>query len=730
MKIEMSRSHSTGCRVLGMAFLLLCAASTEVCGEMQAASRDRHNLEVRLKLEERTLWGRDEIVFGSPTQGVIVLDLSPRAQVRSVIVGGDKASYTFDSGRLIVSLPLTEDSPPKSLTVSYEAVFDDPVPDDPVSFDNPGFGVTGSLVPQGAFLLAGSGWYPHIQDRQAIIHLEVSAPRGIYAVTAGRLVRHEDQENSSLSLWDIDPPAEGLALSAGPYVIHSSVGGKIPVYTYFFPQTTHLSQRYIEAAVAHIELYESLLGPYPFPKFAIVENFFPTGYGFPSYTLLGTSVLQLPFIPDTSLRHEVAHGWWGNGVLVEGSSGNWCEGLTTYVADYLSQERKSTEEGLKYRHQILQDYAALAASGEDLPLSRFLGRMSPATQAVGYGKAAFVFHMIRQRIGDEPFWQSLRQIYRQRLFRETSWEDFRKAFVESGHWNSNESRRFFDQWVQRSGAPTLELRNVRRTELEGEWRVEGTVSQSSPPYELKIPLHLETTSGVMKQIISLNSGTAHFSFRSSDFPERLIADPDVNVFRRLLPEEMPGTVNRVKGSKELIAVLADSADPLAESIFRLLLTSLNQEAIPIRRETEVKPSALEKRDVIFWGTPQPGTRKLMLPSLPHSLSLSAEGMACDGMSPETSGDTVFAVFTDPARKGHITALFYPVSGTPRESIEAAARKVTHYGKYSLLTFAAGTNVGKTVWATSESPLIETFEENRDERSACTAFRALLPFLAR
>ena len=102
----------------------------------------------------------------------------------------------------------------------------------------------------------------------------------------------------------------------------------------------------------HIDRYEALHGPYPFEKFAVVENFFPTGYGFPSFTLLGSRVLRLPFIPDTSLRHEVAHCWWGNGVFVDAAGGNWCEGLTTYVADYLAKEEHSFEEarGLSSAH--------------------------------------------------------------------------------------------------------------------------------------------------------------------------------------------------------------------------------------------------------------------------------------------------------------------------------------------------------------------------------------------
>ena len=82
-------------------------------------------------------------------------------------------------------------------------------------------------------------------------------------------------------------------------------------------------------------------------------------------------MLRLPFILATSLPHEVAHCWWGNGVLVDWARGNWCEGLTSYVADYLSRERESAEAGREYRFQALRNFAALAGGEEDFPLSRF-----------------------------------------------------------------------------------------------------------------------------------------------------------------------------------------------------------------------------------------------------------------------------------------------------------------------------------------------------------------------
>ena len=128
----------------------------------------------------------------------------------------------------------------------------------------------------------------------------------------------------------IEPLAEAFGTENG-----------ITAATYLFFENRQLSPRYLQATQHYLKRYTNLFGDYPFDGFAVVENFFPTGYGFPSFTLLGSRVLRLPFIPDTSLRHEVAHCWWGNGVFVDPAEGNWCEGLTTYMADYLSKEEHS-----------------------------------------------------------------------------------------------------------------------------------------------------------------------------------------------------------------------------------------------------------------------------------------------------------------------------------------------------------------------------------------------------
>ena len=69
------------------------------------------------------------------------------------------------------------------------------------------------------------------------------------------------------------------------------------------------------AGAQYLAMYDQLIGPYPYPKLALVENFWETGYGMPSFTLLGPTVLRFPFILRSSWPHEILHNWWGNGVF-------------------------------------------------------------------------------------------------------------------------------------------------------------------------------------------------------------------------------------------------------------------------------------------------------------------------------------------------------------------------------------------------------------------------------
>ena len=670
-----------------------------------AAAGVSHELTVRLEPEKHLLIGADEIVLSGKAASPIAFFLSPRAEIRRLTVDGEPAGYRFHRGRVRVTGPRTDTGGPVRLRVEYAAVFDDPYPEAPANTDNPGFGVTGIVGEKGAFILSGAGWYPSFAVAERRFSITVDAPEGVSAVTAGRSAGRKTENGRTLSRWEVDRAAEGLALSAARYVVTEETADGIQVATYFTPETQPLSGRYLAAVKRYLKMYTDLFGPYPFEKFAVVENFFPTGYGFPSYTLMGGVVLRLPFIVDVSLGHEIAHCWWGNGVRVDYASGNWSEGLTTYVADYRYKENESPAAAEAYRRQWLRNYAALVDEQSDFPLSEFVGRTDRVTKVVGYDKSAMVFHMLRQILGEAAFWGGLRDVYEQKLFERASWEDFRIAFERrAGHGPCCTLEDFFNQWVNGSGAPQLALEDVARKRTENGWQIAGAVIQrQQTPFDLPATLAVDTESGPATQVVSLHGRRTPFSLDTGGRPSAVTLDPDANVFRRLFPQEIPASVNAIKGADSIAVVVSKAAGPAGLRTAQMLVRALGLSRARVVQEADFQTAGAGGESRLYVGFP---ANPSVLPDAGTTVTLLPDRFSAAGRAFSGPTDTFFGVFKDPRFPGAVVGILYPVH--PQFG-PLVARKVTHYGKYSYLAFEQGQNAAKGIWPVTDSPLIVQWE---------------------
>jgi hypothetical protein len=281
-------------------------------------------------------------------------------------------------------------------------------------------------------------------------------PSGFEAISeADEVSMKEDTDNSRAFLFVFQHQLRKLTLVAGRYQVELERRGDIEIVTYFFAKDSGLSKKYREFTGKYLDMYEKYLGKYPYRRFAVVENLLSAGYSFPTFTLLGKDILRMPFMPETSLGHEVLHQWFGNLVYVDDKSGNWSEGLTTYLADHRYDELK--DKGWDYRKQILISFASYVTPEKDFPLRSFTGREDRASSAIGYGKSAMVFHMLRRIVGEEIFFSSLRKFVEKNRFKVASWADIRDVF-ESGY--DKDLEWFFKQWVDESGLPELEIENL------------------------------------------------------------------------------------------------------------------------------------------------------------------------------------------------------------------------------------------------------------------------------
>ena len=678
--------------------ILSCAVVSQAAG-LSAA----HHIQIELMPGAKKLIGQNDITIKPNGTESLEFRLSERATRIEVQINKNPRNFDFENGRLRLMLKPHERFAELQITIHYAANFDDPVPVQPINMDNPGFGVTATISEKGSFLLAGAGWYPELVNSSANYRVTVTAPSGLIAVTAGRSLGHRIKNGKTVSDWEVNYPVEGLSLSVARYVVEEKSVGDVTVATYLLPQNRHLAAAYLAATAGYLSLYSDLFGAYPFQKFAVVENFFPTGYGFPSYTLMGGRVLQLPFIVGTSLGHEIAHCWWGNGVYVDATQGNWSEGLTTYVADYRFKEMKSREAARDHRRQWLRNYSTLVAPQNDFALDRFQSRYDPVTRTIGYDKGAMVFHMIRRNLGEEAFWGALRDIYRNRLFRRTSWSDLQDAFETRGKRSLQE---FFDQWVYRRGAPRFSLAGVRAEHTGSIWNVKGQIIQRWPYFSFPLGLALKTRKQTAVQKIFVSGRAVSFELSSDYRPQKLIADPEDDIFRRLSPSEIPPAVNALKSSPSVMTVLSEKLDPELKKAAGLLALSLGLKHNEFVTESELDRQMLAENDILVIGLP---SRKDLLQKMPARVTIQSDSFSLNEKVYEKPFGTFFGVFEHPVAANRIAALFMPLS--PQHA-DVVARKITHYGKYSYLAFQSGKNLDKGIWPAETSPLVYEWDQGK------------------
>ena len=686
------------CRVLAL-FILLSAVTAQAAPLEQVV--ERQEVSVTLMPESHSLSGESTIIFAAPT-GQVTLRLSAAASVDAVAINGRKVAFSFADGLLTLELPRIGQEM-TSVKVSYRASFNDQVANRPGAGEDPSYGVTGTITEEGTFLGDAADWYP--VPRQTPVHrsLRIAAPAGTEGISYGKRVSRETSGGVTRSVWEESRPVGVLSLCAGPFRIEERRFGGVDLYSYLYADDAELSARYLDAAAKYLKFYSDLLGPYPFEKFALVENFFPTGYGFPSFTLLGGSVIRLPFIVDTSFPHEIVHSWWGNGVQVDLSQGNWSEGLASYLADYFLKERRSPVEARDYRRQLLIDYASLVSPADDFPLSAFLSRSDPASRAIGYGKGAMLFHMVRSLVGDRAFFAALREVCRDHIYRSASWSDFSRAFSRS---SGRDLSSFMEQWLTRKGGPGLTLTGVTSLREAGGWKVSGTVLQTAPFYQLQLPLRLETSAGKVDDLLPLAGERTRFSIATAKLPKRLLLDPDAQLFRILSAKEIPATVNSIKGANGLVGVVTENCRASAET-FRGLLESLSRGGAKVIKESELKRMATGGSDLLFCGTPRD---RSLLPRLPEGIEADASKFSVNGVQYAAPDGLLFMVLPFSENQRRVAAIFQPLS---QAAAERYAAKITHYGKYGYLVFADGANRQKGTAPPTESDAVVVFQPGAD-----------------
>lgn len=584
---------------------------------------------------------------------------------------------------------------PATLKVTYEGIVRNDLTAPKEEYQR-GFRETpGTIAAEGVYLAGSTFWIPSFDEALVSFRMAVQVPAGWQVVSQGD---GSARDGKGVARWDSKGPVDEVYLVGGPLHAYRDRAGDVETLAFLREKDDALAAKYLAATAQYLEMYRGLIGPYPYGKFALVENFWETGYGMASFTLLGPQVIRFPFILTSSYPHEILHNWWGNSVFVDYARGNWCEGLTAYLADHLIQEQRG--KGEEYRRGTLQKYLSYVRDGRDFPLTEFRGRESAATEAIGYGKSLMGFHMVRRHLGDATFRKVLARFYADFRGHRATFDDFRKAAETVA---GKPLAALFDPWVTRAGAAELVL-GPATVERDGEkWKVSGTVRQvqKDAPFALEVPLAVTTEKGAVRQVVPLEGAEARFEVLTDSEPLGLAADPQFDLFRKLDPREIPPSIGQLFGESRLLVVLPSGLSSEADAAWRALMKGWETPTLALEVTTDADLKELPAdRGVWLVGR---GNRFAALFARQQGLALGESEVAALGEKVALGGHTFVFVARHP---GNASKAVGWIHGEPLGALPGLGRKLPHYGKYSYVGFdgTEPVNVLKGQWPETDSPL--------------------------
>lgn len=561
----------------------------------------------------------------------------------------------------------------------------------------------GLIETRGAYLAGATYWYPTVNDSLLTYDIQIKLPAGWSSVSQGRRIRNDEKGNTHFDEWRADTPTEEIYIIAAEFTQYEKPMGNVTAMAYLRTPDAAIANKYLETTAQYMDMYNRLIGPYPYTKFALVENFWETGYGMPSFTLLGSQIIRFPFILHSSYPHELLHNWWGNSVYIDFDTGNWAEGLTAYMADHLVAEQRG--KGAEYRRSVLQRYTNYVDVGTDFPLRKFISRSDGPTEAVGYGKTSMVFDMLREKVGDDNFRRALQKFYRDHKYKIGSWNDIRQSFEAV---TQADLKPFFKQWVDGVGAPQIAIEKA--TQEGDHLTLVLKQTQAQAPYRLHVPIAIYTTDNVDVHHVDLKKRQQVFSVPVTGKVGRVEVDPAFNVFRRLHWAEIPPSLGNAFGAENVLVVLPSNTSPHREKRYKELAKLwAGRDNFVVTTDAEIVNLPKTGAVWIF------GRNNKFYQSIVNVLSdfdadIKGTKIRFGKTSVSTEDNSTAIVLRNPENP---QSVIVGLTAHSDKAIAGLARKLPHYGKYSYLAFKgdAPTNTVKGQWPTIGSPLVAVLDKS-------------------
>jgi len=493
-----------------------------------------HRLVLTPSLTSRYLSGEVTTYF-VPNQDIsqIEFDLNDQMAVQSVTQRGNNLNFSQSNNKLIIdfSTPVTSGTL-DSISIQYSGI----VP-------NSGMGsytvTTHYSVPTVWTLSEPYGardWWPCKQDlTDKADSLEVIIQYDRYynsaemmAVSNGIITDDYIITNTAgnpdirVTTWKHRYPIAAylVAFAVSNYTKFSQTAGinqSFPIDNYVYPESLTDAQAQSSTFVPVMNYFEQSFGHYPFNN----EKYGQVEFGWGGGMEHQTATFLISF-NRSLVAHELAHQWFGDAITCGSWHDIWLnEGFATY-AEALTREHFDGQQAFDTWKEDANSYITSEPGGavytqDTTNIWRiFDGRLS-------YRKGAMVLNMLRLKLGDNDFFQGLRNYVVNKSFQYALTPDFQAEMENQSGQNLSE---FFNDWIYGEGYPTYNI----------------TVNKTAP--------HQYT--------VTVNQNTSHPSVDFFEMPLPFVfSDNNGNNFEIVLDHTSNGQVFQVDTGFEITDVVFD-----------------------------------------------------------------------------------------------------------------------------------------------------------------------------
>ncbi|MFC5267678.1 M1 family metallopeptidase [Kribbella qitaiheensis] len=381
-------------------------------------------------------------------------------RVTKVYVNGRRAArYTHRSGKLHVW-------PASTIVDGGEFVVDVQYSGNPAPIDSPWGELGWEELTEGVIVASqpsgAATWFPcndHPGDK-AHYRITITTDSPYYVVANGRLVSRRTKASRTSWVYDqAAPMATYLAtVQIGRYDVLELASSPVPMRGVLPAAQVREFRSDFGRQQNMMQLFTRLFGPYPFGSYTVVVTDDPLEIPLEAQgiSVFGSNHVDGRRGAERLVAHELAHQWFGNSLTPASWRHIWLnEGFACY-AEWLWSEASG---GLSATQQVTRAYNRLKGLDQDLVLSdpgpdlMFDDRL--------YKRGAITLHVLRQLLGDDPFFELLRTWTRRYRHGSVTTDAFISLAAEfCGDWVA--LRGLFSVWLNFPELPALPRAGRRR----------------------------------------------------------------------------------------------------------------------------------------------------------------------------------------------------------------------------------------------------------------------------